>query len=315
MKYSFSLISKLYSLSIIWLVLCIIFILMSIVGILNPNNEYIFKCSKSSWGINNNFYGGYSLPVRMSIQLPQDTIVQYKIGTQMNELWISNYNKEFRDQKKIDFVLKTDSISKKFYFSKWRVLPNFNDINTNNSNDGLVSYSDIDSFPDKQIFDQELAMQSKEIVVSVKPTYSLETTLNFKVKGWYKNIVLSFSLLLLFFVTLFVSYQFYVVIKNLYNKISFMNTLYKRLYKVGLVLVLMEIYNFFIAFFYSNWYGNVSLIQASNIEEYKKQIVTINFNPTSNADFSTFLLGLCIIVLSYIFEYGNRIEHENALTV
>ena len=311
MKYGFKLISLLYNITILWLFSSILIILFALLGIMQPNNEYLFKAKSGlGFGINNPFYGGLPMPVSVTVQLPSDTIVKYKNGLQTGEMRLSKGD-NFRP-KNADSILINNSISKQYYFSKWIVEPSFYDIPS--FSEHTLSFSN-DTANLSSNFTQKTALQNKFLEVTVAKSFNFETNLNFKVKGWLNTFLLSIMPILSIFMNLFISYNFYKILKQLYHKIAFRNMLYKRLFWVGLAILICEIIKFLLAFIYSKWYGLVKLINETNIEQYKSNVINVTFNPSTTSSFSVLLLGVAVIVLSYIFKYGNALEQERALTI
>jgi uncharacterized membrane protein len=103
------------------------------------------------------------------------------------------------------------------------------------------------------------------------------------------------------------------IIKQLKDGISFENKIYRRLNIMGISIILTQVLYLILGFIFQFWYGRVSLLESSS--EFVKDKFQIHFNPSTDMSFSMVLLGLTIIVLSYVFKYGKKLEEENALTV
>ncbi len=300
MKYNFSLIGKLHSISLIWFIGSLIGFIYMICNLLFPNIDFMYK--KNNWTIGNRniFKDGFFIPVNISLGMPPDTVVNYQNGNTSGTLYLRK-NDSFRPDK-TDSILINDSIKKQFHYSKWIV--------ENNSNGASISgNSELD------LFQTQIKNSLKNGEVSVDNSFNFDTKVKMKTTSKYKNFILFLNEFISILVSLFVSFQFYKVIRQLYKEITFKEKIYRRLYFSGLVLIISQVIKFALVFVYASWYGVIRLIHVSDSESLKMENFNVQFNPTSGSNVYVFLLGLCIIVVSYIFKHGNKIEQENSLTV
>jgi hypothetical protein len=305
MKYSFSIISKLYSLSILWFIISCFVLVYNLVCIFFPSKDFIIRNGNSSvWGGSNVYREGYPIPVQLNIQMPADTLVNYKKGS-MNGSINLNKNDFFRYYK-TDSILNDTSIKKTLYFSHWIAVPPFNEMS---DSDGTMGKDEFD------IFQKEIQNSYKYLSISANRSYSTTTTINVRSKSKLKNFFLSLNVLLGILISIVLSYYFMRILKDFYKKISFTKVNYKRFYLIGFIIILGQIGKLILSFIYSKWYGGARLIKATDIEYLKGTEFNVSINPTFDFEINTILFGLAIIVLSYIFKYGNKLEEENALTV
>jgi Protein of unknown function (DUF2975) len=301
MRYNFSLIGKLHSIALIWFIGSVIGFIYMICNLLFPNTDFIYKKDNWSIGSRNMFKDGFSIPVKLSVQMPPDTIVNYQKGNASGTFYLRK-NDMFRNEM-TDSILKDDSLEKHFYYSKWIA---------ENYKGGSNNISGKDEF---ELFQNQIKNSLKNGEVSVDNNFHFDTKVKMKTTSKYKNFILFLNEFISILVSLFVSFQFFKVIRQLYKEISFKEKIYKRLYFSGLVLIMSQVIKFALVFVYASWYGSIRLIHVSDNESLKLENFNVQFNPTSDSNLYVFLLGLCIIVVSYIFKHGNKIEQENSLTV
>lgn len=304
MKYSFSLISKLYSISILWFGGSLLIILYVLLNLIFPNKDFMIKKDNYAIGNRNIFKNGYSIPATISIHMPPDTLIKFSKGPSSGGLNLSNGD-IFRSAS-ADSILNDESINKEFYFYRWILQPaEFESINSNN----------FQASNELELFNNQVKQYSKNLNVSIEKSYSFETTIKIKAKSFYKNLILSFYSLIYLIFSLVISFQFMKIVQELYKKISFEKSIYRRLNIIGLTIIVVQFLKLALSIIFSRWYGSVTLLNSSVLSSGNNNVFQVQFNPTLDLSFSAILLGLSIIVLSYIFKYGNKIEQENALTV
>jgi Protein of unknown function (DUF2975) len=304
MKYNFSIIGKLRTICFIWFVLTIISLIIVLSSLFFPNTDFFIKNGSIRFGAKNSFKNGFEIPAKITINMPADTIVKYQNGNASGSLNLNEGDDNFRFHL-TDSILNNESFKKEFYFSKWIIMPSI----INHKNESISGKDQFD------LFNKEIAIYTKEIEVNVEKVYFFDTTIKMRTKSIFKNILLSLSMFISILLSLLVSFQFVKIFDQLYKRISFLQNFYKRLYSIGLAIIISTLIKLLLSFIYSTWYGGVRLINASDNVSLSSGEYKVQFNPTFDFNFNYFLLGLCIIVLSYIFKYGNAIEQENVLTV
>ena len=196
-----------------------------------------------------------------------------------------NKNEYFR-YNKADSILTDPSIKKEFYFFSWVI--------ENISNNKLIK---------------------QDLKVSVAKSFSFDTTVNLKSNSIVKNIAFSLNSIIGSLIMLFISYNIFRLVTYLQRKYSFLSPLYKRTLYIGIILISGELIKFILGMAYSKWFVVIRVADEYTISNLNNNSFHLQFNPTTGANFGTFLFGLSLIILSSLFKYGNNLEKENALTV
>ncbi len=304
MKYSFSIIGKLRTICFIWFVLSIIWLIIVLSSICFPNTDFFIKNGNVRFGTKNSLKEGLEVPVKISVNMPADTIIKYANGNTSGQINLNKRDENIRSYL-ADSILNDIKIKKEFYFSKWVIMQSF----LNHENESVSGKNQFD------VFNNEIAASTKVIDVYVEKNYFFDATIKMKTKGIFRNLLLSLNMFVSIVLSLIVSFQFMKIFDQLYKRISFLQNFYKRLFSIGLVIIISTLLKLLLSIIFSTWYGGVRLISATDNMSLSSGEFKVQFNPTLDFNFNYFLLGLCIIVLSYIFKYGNAIEQENALTV
>jgi hypothetical protein len=304
MKYSFNIISKLYSFSLLWFYGTIIIIIYALLNLCFPSADFSITGKNYKIGSDNSFKKGFAIPATITIQMPADTVVNYAKGNSKGELYLRNENDFIGDIN--NQILRDSTIKKDSIIYKWIADESFN-----SNNDKSESFDAEDN--EISIFNKRVKKHAEILDVNIASSYVFDTTIHVKPNTVFRKLVLIIGSLISMFLYLTISFQFMKIIKQLNNGISFENKIYRRLNIIGVSIILIQILYFLLGYIFQFWYSRVSLLESTT--KCLKDKFQIQFNPSLDLSFSMILIGLTIIVLSYIFKYGNTLEEENALTV
>ena len=275
----------LLGLSGLWLLGSILSFLYVAYFLLTSNDGYFLKLKNSTWGSKNIYTNGFPIAVNATVQIPADTLVKWKNNNGGSGEMNLNKNEYFRYDK-ADSILADSSIKKEFYFFSW--------VTENMSNNEFLK---------------------QDLKVSVEKSLSFNTTVNLKSKSLLKNIAFSLSSIIGSLIMLLISFNIFKLITYLQRNNSFLIPLYKRTAYVGIILITGESIKFILGILYSKWFGIIRVADEYYISNVNNNSFHLQFNPTTGANFGTFLFGLSLIILSSLFKYGNNLEKENALII
>ncbi|MDT0557920.1 DUF2975 domain-containing protein [Ichthyenterobacterium sp. W332] len=135
--------------------------------------------------------------------------------------------------------------------------------------------------------------------VIVKP----KTTLN--------KIIISIRSYISFILGIIIFFFLKTIFKMLKSKFEFSSKLYKKIQKLGIILIieviLTTISNFILA-------KDLPIIKVGPIDS-SLRYVSIYMNPRLDFNFTLVLIGLSLIILATLLREGNRIQQENELTI
>ena len=269
----------------LWLLGSILSFLYVAYFLLTSNDGYFLKLKNSTWGSKNIYTNGFPIAVNATVQIPADTLVKWKNNNGGSGEMNLNKNEYFRYDK-ADSILADSSIKKEFYFFSW--------VTENMSNNEFLK---------------------QDLKVSVEKSLSFNTTVNLKSKSLLKNIAFSLSSIIGSLIMLLISFNIFKLITYLQRNNSFLIPLYKRTAYVGIILITGESIKFILGILYSKWFGIIRVADEYYISNVNNNSFHLQFNPTTGANFGTFLFGLSLIILSSLFKYGNNLEKENALII
>jgi Protein of unknown function (DUF2975) len=247
---------------------------------------------------------GYSIPVNMTITNKPDTFISINVKTNNGELSTGYSSSESKErgfhQYNIDSLLKLDSVKTKMYLYKWVAVP----MPDNN----ITGWGGKDNY---ELF--ENGIKRRSIDVSFE---SIHETVQIKAKGKNKwqNLILAFESYFNVIMWIFVCYQLLKIFNSLHSKLSFVENLHKRIKIIGLIIISSQLILFAYGFVYLQIFGSITLDHAFPPDE-NYNGVFMQFNPTSSANFSYVLVGLALLVLSQLFQYGQQLQKENDLTI
>lgn len=267
----------------LWLLGSAISFLLIIFFLVSGNNGYFLKSTNSVWGSKNIYKNGYPITVNATLQIPPDTLVKWKTNHSSGQISL-NKDDYFRYDK-VDSILSDSALKKEIYFFSWT---------TDNMSDNKILKEDIK--------------------VSVPKSFSFDSIVSIKSKSLLQNIAFSLSSIIGALIILLISYNVFKLVMYLRNKNSFLNPLYKRTLYVGIILITGETIKFCLGILYSKWFGIIRVADESLAGSNNNNLY-LSFNPTTSGSLSTFLFGLCLIVLSSLFKLGYDLEKENTLTV
>ncbi len=307
MKIKYIIIYVLNGAAQLWVLGCILSFVLQIWFVFSTREGYSFSRPDGSiFSIGNMYYGGYPVPAQISVGMPPDTIVSYKNGLATGEMRLSNSTR-FRYEK-ADSILNNTSIKKQFYFSTWLTEPALHEWKDNNGD-----YWAANEFA---LFDSTRVYYSKKnIAATIEDSYSFTTSIKLKSKLGYKNFAFALYSLINVFAMLIISFNTAILLNSIRKRENFLAPMYKKIFLIGLILVLLELIKLCLCILFSKWYGLVRLEKVSSITGLGGQEFNIQFNPTLDSSLFTILFGLTLIVIASLFKYGNKLEKENALTI
>jgi Protein of unknown function (DUF2975) len=305
MKKHFLIIYILNGVSQLWLLSSILYCILLAFFLITGKDVSFSKAKTSGWRVSNIYKDGYPIPAKLTVQMPPDTMVQWEHGDTNGEMDLSK-NRSFRFDK-ADSILSDTAIKKKYYFSKWTIVPGYDD-NYQFKN----SYWAADEFA---LFDSAVKYKTQSIIPAVEERYFADVQIKLKTKSTAKNFALALYSLFSAIVMLLISFNVVKLFNYIRREGSFLSPLYRVVFNIGLILSIGQIVNLILGFLYARWYGAVTLEKVSSIDKLGGTEFNVQFNPTIDFNFAAFLFGLSLIVIASLFKYGNKLEKENALTI
>nr|WP_288834984.1 DUF2975 domain-containing protein [uncultured Flavobacterium sp.] len=225
---------------------------------------------------------GYPIKARIQLSLP-DTLIIYKNKTLNSSGTIikTDYKPLLNDFNKIK---KDKQYDKTYQINEFNIYKNgFKDVN-------------------KKFNNLKIQNEYSEINLVINP----------------KNIFFKSMLILknyfMLAVLLFITYQCMHLFKQLRENFIFNKSLYQRIRNIGLSLITYEAVKIF-----------VSIITMQNLSyiNYQHYIPTIDntrfdfmsLRPILDYNSESIFLGLCLIVLAKLLNYGYKLQNENELTI
>jgi hypothetical protein len=291
----------------LYFVVCILSLVLHLLFIFSNKSGYFIEKSGSSTGFINMYLDGYPIPAMLTLKMPADTIVSFKKGKNITEDQMQLIKNDRLRYSAADSILKDSSIKKEFYFSKWLVRGGSTELNG-----GIDRFSASNKF---DYFDSAVKNRSKDMTAAIESIYASYESIKLKSKNPYKNFALALHSLVKVMSSLIISYHIMIILNCIRKRISFLKLLYSKTLLVGIILVVVEILKFGLGLLYAKWYGIVYLQKVSAIDGIGGQEFGVQFNPTYDTSLGVILFGLVLIILSYLFKYGNALEKENALTI
>lgn len=245
---------------------------------------------------------GYEIPVSMSIEMLPDTVISYTNGTRSfgKSIYPKWYDSDplisgFQDS--LAKVAEMDSTYKKrMVVNKWVASPGVGRWKGN-----VLSIGGKDEF---EILEKEIAQSELEPMVP-----HISTTVEIKARGKTKwqNFMLALHWYIQVFVYIFIAYHLMRFLQVCRSEMRFLNNLYKRIELVGKVLVYSQIIYFVYSFVYGKYFGGIRLVSVASDDGFLPSR-GVQFNPTSAASLTPFLIGIGLFILSKFFQYGQDIE-------
>jgi hypothetical protein len=285
----------------LWLMLSFLNCLLLAFFLITGKDGYLIKNKNLSLGNPNIYKNGYPVPAKLSIAMPADTIVSWKHDiTSSSELTLSKDNR-YRNEM-ADSILNDTTIKKQFCFYNW-VVGGENTGRLRTEGSGKVF-----NLPDPSI-------HTRDLTATVENHYFSDVTILLKSKSTFRNFMFSLYSLVSAIVMLLISFNIVRLLIYLRRGDNFLSPLYKRIFNIGIILIIWEIVNFLLGILYSKWYGIVRLEKVSSMPNPGGNEFNVQFNPSADFSGTLFLFGLSLIVLASLFKYGNQLEKENALTI
>ncbi len=304
MKSGFNLSTILCTISRFWAVGCCISIIYFFMNLVFSNTNFKIEKPNEIWGSTNMFTNGYAIKVNMEVQLPADTIIKY---TKNKETGSVNLNKNaFFRYNKIDTILKDTTYKKQYHLNTW-ITEDYNVTNITQ-----IYYESQNEF---ERYAEEIKKLKENINITPSLNYNVDVEVQMKTNNIFKNGLLVFYNLMPLLTSLLMAIICMKIFKSLYEKINFKKIIGHGFFNIGLVLILQQIFNLILSFIISRWFSLIHLKELTvGFVQYNYNNAVV-FTPTINFSFSMVFLGMCIMLVSYVFKYGNKIEQENALTV
>ena len=289
----------------LWLLVTILYCLMLAFFLITGKDGYLINNKNTVLGSPNIYKDGYPIQAKLSIQMPADTIVEWEGGTKGGGLNLRR-NEPFRFSD-TDSILNDTAIKKEYYFSKWLAEPGFNDLNSIST-----SYDAEGKFA---LFDTIVKHKTSNFVATVESNYFQDVQVKLKSKSKIQNFALALHSLISAITMLLISFNVFKLFQYIRSGDNFLSPLYKKIFFIGIVLVISELIKLILSFLYAKWYGAVRLEKVSSIAKLGGQEFNVHFNPTLDFNLSFVLFGLSLIVIASLFKYGNKLQQEQALTI
>lgn len=135
--------------------------------------------------------------------------------------------------------------------------------------------------------------------------------INVKPQKLTDTMLLLFRTYLNFILLIIVFFFLKNIFQMLKSDLKFSQRLYKSIQTLGLILILQVLMVTICNLILGNQLSYVDIKPL----DYKVQYVTLSMNPRIDFDFTLFLVGFSLIVLSSLLKAGNRIQQENELTI
>lgn len=112
-------------------------------------------------------------------------------------------------------------------------------------------------------------------------------------------------------ITIFILYFLKAIFSNLKNNLTFNNKIARHTKLIGLLITLKQVLGLILSFVIGSSYNLISI----NSETNYNNAFNLSLNPTLEFNFSMFIVGLSLLVVSILLNKGNNLQTENELTI
>lgn len=179
---------------------------------------------------------------------------------------------------------------------------------------GIVEYVKPLTATDSLNFKTKISIHNNGIVDYYDITKSVfrgDGYITVKPKTLFNKIIIVFRTYLNFVVLILVFFFLKKIFEALKNNIEFSHRLSKFIKAIGALLVfktlLVIVSNFILG-------TKLPFIVVDPLD-YNLRYLTVSMNPRLDFDFTLFLVGLSLVILSTLLKKGNQIQEENDLTI
>ncbi|MDW3193672.1 MAG: DUF2975 domain-containing protein [Cytophagales bacterium] len=128
------------------------------------------------------------------------------------------------------------------------------------------------------------------------------------------NVLMQLSNKLNLILTILILYQLKCIFFSLKKSFSFEPKIATRVKWLGMILIASEIFSASRSYFLTK-FNDYIMLESFDNGKWMKSIIDININPTITFEWSIFIVGFSLLVLSSLLQLGNSIEAENELTI
>jgi hypothetical protein len=250
----------------------------------------------------------YMIPVRLSVAKVTDTSIHYTDGIVSGKF--ANNDSAYRGTDFADSynsnkkkVMEDTNYKKVLVVNKWIAYPGWGNAKT------AQSWTGKDHF-------EILQKQAAEVMLEPAiENVSADVRIPVRGKTKWQNFMLSLQGFVDIFVYVFISFHLMRLLGSWRKEVRFLHNLHRKVELVGKVLVYSQLIYFMLTFVYSKYFGAIILEQARSDGSYVPSEPSVQFNPTNSANLTYFLIGVGLFVLSKLFQHGQNLEKEAALTV
>ena len=148
----------------------------------------------------------------------------------------------------------------------------------------------------------------------MKDNYTFEGYIQLKSnKIWITlcQLIKSYSGLTLLIIIFFLLSK---IFKSLKKKIEFNILLVRNVKFIGILLVIKSLTEVLLNYIIGSQFDIIK-ISSYNGDYFSEQNKIIHMNPALDFEFTTFVIGLSFLVLSYLLKHGYKLSQENELTI
>ncbi len=248
-----------------------------------------------------NFKEGFPLPVQMSLQL-LDTVITIKgnnatvpFSSQFNlsgSHWDAEQKQNIRGKLAKPGVISADTSIGKLLVKPAHNYPS----HFSGDNDADLLKQQLNASPFK-------AQKSPRIIY---------TDLIIKSTSPWHNFLFSLRSVIGLLVYIVIVFQLIRIITLIKKKVAFQRELFRRVNVIAISLIGLEFLRLVLSIVYGSLFG---LIRWETVPTAAVEQVRLSFNPTLDFSFQNFLLGLLVLVLSYLIQKGIALQQEAEYTV
>lgn len=254
------------------------------------DGQYIIKSGNSTFIIGNKNSEGYTVPVALTLQIPDSINIKKKhFGTFTEDSYPKITNTFLEENKKVKAV----------NIYNVHLIKNYTSIGADENGNYL------NSKPSKFQFIKYVYNTGDSQYLKIKTTNNV---INF-VLALREQLIFIFFILKMFFLAL--------ILRELAKEIYFSKKLSTYIYRLGYVILLSQIIPIIYCFIDLKLFGRITVepqILASLQNTYFENM-SVSFNPTMDTSLYIILLGSILVLLTKLIERGRTLEIENELTI
>ncbi|MGY8910065.1 MAG: DUF2975 domain-containing protein [Flavobacteriales bacterium] len=227
-----------------------------------------------------------------------------------------NFNISF-DKKKV-YTFKEDSISYSFtkyddqFKNKYENSDYHKDILerigiTQKELDSIFKYSpDVKSFGSKILINEF----DNQNLLTNSSSFKTDGYLQVKSSNWFYKICQILKNYLVFIFSILIFYYLKSIFKLLNKNINFSSKLSSKIKTLGILMIVWQIFSLILSIILGQYFKYAWLKNTVGLQD-----ISIIINPRIEFNFTVFLIGISLIVLSILLKKGFNIQQENDLTI